>query len=63
MFRKEDEPVAKSLSEEEIFLIKKQIEKEVSRIYDFNWDQKKHFDALSEQNSMKEVFFILIQQK
>jgi len=57
VFKKEDEPVAKSLSEEDIFLVRQQIEKEVSRIYDFNWDQKKHFDALSEQNSMKEVVF------
>lgn len=35
--------------------LKSKLEKEADRSYDFNWDQKKHNDALSEGNSMKEV--------
>lgn len=55
MFRKEDEPTAKGLQEEDIFKIKADIEKEIAKSYDFNWEHYKHRDALLESNSMKEV--------
>lgn len=55
MFRKEDEPAAKGLSEDEIYKIKSEIEKEIAKSYDFNWEHYKHRDAVSESNSMKEV--------
>jgi hypothetical protein len=55
VFRKEDEPTAKGLAEDDIFKIKAEIEKEISKSYDFNWEHYKHRDALLESNSMKEV--------
>lgn len=63
MFRKEDEPTAKGLAEEDILKIKAEIEKEIAKSYDFNWEHYKHRDALLESNSMKEVPFSLLSKK
>jgi hypothetical protein len=46
IFRKEDEPTARGLAEDDLLKIKTEIEKEISKSYDFNWEHYKHRDAL-----------------
>lgn len=63
VFRKEDEPSAKGLTEDEIAKLKNELEKEIAKNYDFNWEHFKHRDALSESRDMKEVVVMVVSKK
>ena len=47
--------MARGLGEEEILKIKAELEKEIAKSYDFNWEHFKHRDALLENSSIREV--------
>ena len=55
MFRKDDEPNGKGLTEHDIeeYMKKLEIERGSSSFHDFNWEKMKHRDAQLENNSIK----------
>lgn len=54
VFKKEDEPSSKGLSEEEILKLKNEIEKEITKMT-FRLEDQRHIDAENERRFRKEV--------